>query len=111
MLSHQSPFFNSLGIELPPWKQEFYCTFCFVALYFVINYLFLHSDLSTQNTWIQALTNYLYKKKQVTLNSIFGFEILLVQLLEDKSSVNFFALVYSKFLSLLLSIYPLNFTV
>ena len=40
----------------------------------VIDDLFLHSDLSTQNAWLQALTSYLYKEKEVTSNSTFDFE-------------------------------------
>ena len=74
MLSHQRPFFNSLGMELPPWEQESYHMFCLVALHFVINYLFLHFDLSTQNAWLQALSNYLYEEKEVILNCIFKFD-------------------------------------
>ena len=36
---------------MPPCEQQAHCTFCLVALHFVINYLFLHSDL---NSWLQA---------------------------------------------------------
>ena len=35
---------------------------------------FLHSDVSTQNAWLQALSSYLNKEKEVTLNSILDFE-------------------------------------
>ena len=76
--------------------------FCRASLCY--NYLFLHSDLSTQNAWLQALTNYVYKEKEVTLNSNFGFGSLLVQSLEDKILVNFLALAYSKFFIVILSI-------
>ena len=74
VLSHQRPFFNSPVIDLQPWEQESYCTFCFVGLHFAINFPFLPSDQNTQNAWLEALTNYLYKEKEVASNSINGVE-------------------------------------
>ena len=63
-------FLTHWDLNCLPGNKSLIASFVWVALHFVINFLFLHSDLSSQNAWLQALTNYLYKK-EVTLNSIF----------------------------------------
>ena len=81
--------------------------FCRASLCYNYLRVFLHSDLSTQNAWLQVLANYVYKEKEVILNSIFWFLNVAGSIVEDKSLVNFLALAYSKFFIVILSIYPL----